>query len=201
MDVASPLRPPHADGLRTRLRTETAPAHARVEAAADLRALERSPAAYARFLTVLHTVYGPLEQRLESFAGWDELGLRLEPRRKAPLLAADLAALPSSATAGTVDLDLPLPESFGESLGALYVLEGSTLGARVIARRLAAAPRPLPTRFVQAYGPRTGAMWRAFLHALHRHEARGGDGDEVVRGAEGAFAGLERAFAAQRRVA
>jgi len=172
-----------------------------VEAAADLPALERSTAAYARFLTVLHTVYAPLEQRLAAFAGWADVGLRLEPRRKAPLLAADLAALPSTPPTRTTGLQLPLPESFGESLGALYVLEGSTLGGQVIARRLAAAPRPLPTRFVQAYGPRTGAMWRAFLDALHRHEARGGDGDEVVRGAAGVFAGLERAFAAQGRAA
>ena len=39
----------------------------------------------------------------------------------------------------------------------MYVMEGSTLGGQVIARRLA-----LPLRSLVPYGSRTGAMWRAF---------------------------------------
>ncbi len=180
--------------LGARLRAETADAHARVEAAVDLPSLVRSAAAYARFLAGLHAVYAPLEQRLDAFPEWTAVGLSLAPRRKTPLLVSDLAALRAPGTARWIG-DVSMPASFGQALGCLYVLEGSTLGGRTIARHLRASPHRLPTRFVEGYGARTGVMWRAFQDALRRHERRGGDGDDVVRGAAGTFGALERSLA------
>ena len=62
----------------------------------------------------------------------------LEPRRRLHLLTADLAALGLSADARDA-LPLcpltPLADDM-EALGSMYVLEGSTLGGRVIQRNI-----------------------------------------------------------------
>jgi light-regulated signal transduction histidine kinase (bacteriophytochrome) len=49
-------------------------------------------------------------------------------------------------------------------LGALYVLEGQTLGGAVLARRAAGLglTRQAGASFLDAYGPERGAMWRGF---------------------------------------
>src|SRR5205085_12280596 len=64
-------------------------------------------------------------------------GLDFEARRRAPLLAADLAELGVDAGRTPV-CTLATPGSVGEALGVFYVLEGSSLGGAVIRRMLAA---------------------------------------------------------------
>jgi heme oxygenase len=49
------------------------------------------------------------------------------------------------------------------------VLEGSTLGGRIILRRLEGLDVGIPakaTAFFSGHGARTGAMWRSFVDAL-----------------------------------
>ena len=97
-----------------------------------------------------------------------------EDRARSHLIAEDLATL-------GVDRDtiarLPLceclkpPRGEAERLGALYVLEGSTMGGVQIARALRAVidePDGAGRRFFLGYGDRHGAMWRAFLAQLEQ---------------------------------
>ena len=78
----------------------------------------------------------------------------------------------------------PRPFSRAEALGMLYVLEGSTLGGRMILRelsRLGVSDRRL--RFLDPYGGATGERWRSFLDVLDREV--GSDPvrlDDVARG-------------------
>lgn len=93
-----------------------------------LAADDATPADVARALTVLHAGFVRVEA-----------GLREETwyRPQAPALAADLALLPAF-TAPQVT-DAPGPASLpnhAARLGAAYVLVGSRLGARTIARNL-----------------------------------------------------------------
>ena len=56
----------------------------------------------------------------------------------------------------------PVPEG----LGALYVIEGATLGGQVITRYIQSALKIDATnggRFFAAYGDRTGLLWRDFV--------------------------------------
>ena len=63
----------------------------------------------------------------------------------------------------------PMPQCQAEALGMLYVLEGSTLGGRLILRALAARGIVDPAlEFLDPYGAATGARWRDFLTVLSR---------------------------------
>ena len=54
-----------------------------------------------------------------------------------------------------------------EAFGCLYVLEGSTLGGRVISRHVQSRlGSDVPRAFLDAYGSRTGERWQAFRAAL-----------------------------------
>jgi heme oxygenase len=140
--------PPVANGLgptalAARLRSDTRHAHAAVEGALDLdlRLVDRN--AYGHMLMALRGFYRPLEAALEALPGWDELAppVDLPARRRAHLLDEDLGrlGLPATMLDGAMTTPLPALESLARGLGCLYVLEGSALGGRIVARRACAA--------------------------------------------------------------
>jgi heme oxygenase (biliverdin-IX-beta and delta-forming) len=63
----------------------------------------------------------------------------------------------------------PAPRNRAEALGMLYVLEGSTLGGRVILRTLLDRGVDDPSlSFLDPYGEATGKRWRDFIAVLTR---------------------------------
>lgn len=171
------------------LRTRTRELHERVERAMDLPSRLVSQTAYVALLARLHAFYLPLEALLQAVSGCAEIGLELAPRWKTPLLRKDLAALgrqrpPESAEVGTGGPVLPKIDGLPRALGCLYVLEGATLGGRVIRREVAARlglAEADGAAFFCGYGERTGAMWSAFCGSLEGWAAdHMGDRDAVV---------------------
>jgi heme oxygenase (biliverdin-IX-beta and delta-forming) len=85
---------------------------------------------------------------------------------------------------------LPAIGTKAEALGALYVVEGSTLGGRKILQALRS--QGLPTdglHFLDPYGKDAGAKWRLFLRVLERETALSETTmNECVLGAIKAFA-------------
>lgn len=185
--------------LHARLKAQTAPLHARTEELVPLLRPELDRAAYGRYLGRLFGFVGPVEARLEHHrAAWSSDGLDFAERRKAARIATDLAALgwaPDAITNLPVCETLPALRSLGEAWGALYVLEGSTLGGvtilRVLGPRLGLTPES-GLSFLVGHGERTGVQWKAFLAALDRFAARTGDEDGVVAGACATFEALIR---------
>ena len=114
----------------------------------------------------------------------------LDPRRRMHLLQADLAALGLSAREVALLPMCPVPvlRNAAEALGSLYVMEGSTLGGRVIERNvercLGLDARHGCTYFA-GYGTHTGAMWRSFLARLDQVPAA--DAEQVADGATETF--------------
>ncbi len=151
--------------LSGRLRQETAAAHRAVEDAAGLPARVVTVADYAACLTRFFRLFAPLEHAIGGFAGWAELGIDLAARRRTPALLADLAALGCAPPApAAIRLS-----GFAAALGALYVLEGSALGGKILA---AAFERQLgpsiagATGFFGGRGVAAGEMWREFKAGL-----------------------------------
>ena len=116
-----------------------------------------------------------------------------EPRRRLHLLAADLTALGVSGR----ELDgLPLCplttlRDDVEALGSLYVMEGSTLGGRIILRnvdRCLGNEGRASCSYFNGYGERTGAMWRLFLARLE--QASPADAERIGHGASATFGQL-----------
>ena len=91
----------------------------------------------------------------------------VEPRRKLTLLVADLGRLDVAVSALDA-LPSPPPLRFvdaAEALGSMYVLEGSALGGKLIARHVRASLGFAPA-YHDPYGDRAGAMWREFQSRL-----------------------------------
>ena len=82
-------------------------------------------------------------------------------------------------------------------MGCLYVMEGSTLGGKFIARqvqeKLGLSPEA-GTAFFSGYGNETGARWKTFREALSRHSAETGDEALIIEAAEDTFLRLEEWF-------
>ncbi len=151
--------------LHGRLRAATAAAHESLERDLGWEARVASLPGYRGLLARLRGFHAAYEPAIGTGLGDEAF---FGPRRRLAKLDADLAHL----GLGTVSA-LPAPPAprFHHpdmALGALYVLEGSTLGGRVIGRRIAAL-HGLETdglAYYRAHGPATGAMWTAFRARL-----------------------------------
>lgn len=150
------------------LREATHLAHMRIEGVLPLLdpGLTR-----ARYTQVVETFYGfcaPLEPRITSAAGAVGPALTLDLRSKLPLLLTDLRAL--GRTRAEVEAlphcpSLPVVESPSHAIGALYVLEGATLGGQIIRkhlRNLLDIDASRGAAYFTGYGATTGAMWTRF---------------------------------------
>jgi heme oxygenase (biliverdin-IX-beta and delta-forming) len=169
-------------GLRRRLRSATADAHARLDE--QVRALDlRHLSDYRRFLEASAAALLPLEAALieagvqRIFSDWT-----LRSRRRAIL--HDLACVGGVAR----PLAVPRPLDFDGVLGTMYVLEGSRLGAQVLLQAVAGSSDAAVTA-ATAY-LRHGAgrhLWQSFLALLERHA-------EILRHETGAVNAARRAF-------
>jgi heme oxygenase (biliverdin-IX-beta and delta-forming) len=106
------------------------------------------------------------------------------------LLAADLAALgvsmPTLEALPVCPL-VPLGDDV-EALGSLYVMEGSTLGGRIIRRnveRCLGDDGRASCSYFNGYGSETSAMWLSFLARLAKRPT--GDFERAGRGAVATF--------------
>ena len=152
------------------LKRGTQDLHLRVEQAVNIESVCGGLHTYRALLTRLLGYYEPLEHRLSGF-DWEQAGLDFPARRKSAWLRQDLACLGVS-EAAQANLprctELPRPSSMAAALGAMYVLEGATLGGQVILRMIdknlqLSAPRG--AGFHAGYGPHNGSMWLSFKAA------------------------------------
>lgn len=117
-------------------------------------------------------------------------GLDFAARRRTPLIERDLARL---GRRPPEPCPMVPPASMPEALGLMYVLEGSSLGGRVIRKKLLKVGQDMTgLGFLDPYGAAVADRWRSFLAILDREcppTARG-RGTAAVRGA---LRGFERA--------
>ena len=149
----------------TRLRAETRDLH---DAAESTVGLLDGPFDIRAYQAVLQRWYGflvVLEPRLTAWHHAHGL-LDWEQRHKIPLLATDLETLGVDRAARLRLPRCPLVPTLAgtaEALGALYVVEGSTLGGRVQQDRLPAGSVPDGAQhFLGAYGPDLGRRWHGY---------------------------------------
>ncbi|NMX70467.1 biliverdin-producing heme oxygenase [Pseudomonas sp. WS 5111] len=126
---------------------------------------------YQRLLEAYYGFYRPMESRLYA-SGLIPVGFDQALRVKTPTLHTDLNALglANQAIAGLpVCPALPRLDTPAACLGALYVLEGATLGGQVLRREMAqrlALDASNGGAFLNVYGAETGRRWKDFLDYL-----------------------------------
>jgi len=137
-----------------------------------------------RFLAKMYGFLQPYEAQLRQHPfpfAWD-----VEHRSRAHLILEDLHA---EAPSLPLCPSMPPLHTWSQLLGAMYVVEGSTLGGQVITRQLAKAGIPMRTYF-SGYGAQTGPMWKSFCHLLSE-AATETNQDEIVQSASRTFQHLE----------
>ena len=149
------------------LKTETAEIHRRVEDVLNIRDPALSRAEYREILISFYKIYRPLEYRFVQHALLLSPDFNLELRLKTHLIQTDLIDL------GCTDTQLNTIEdseafvdvnSSQTLIGALYVVEGATLGGQLICRSLRQNLNlgNEAHRFFSGYGEKTGQMWKEF---------------------------------------
>lgn len=127
-------------------------------------------AEYVRLLQLFYGYYYPLEQYIAAHIDTSFPG-GFDKRRKALLLLDDIAAITGAPAETPVCCeDIPEIADANQALGAMYVLEGSTLGGQVICqlllRNLKDPALPGAMSFFNGYGTETQARWDSFVHYL-----------------------------------
>ncbi len=178
------------------LRNHTSGAHRAVERSLDLPGAIKDFEDYRRWLARFFGIYYPIEDALGGFTQWEEWNIPFEPFGRVKNLSSDLTAmsLPIETVELASALDIPQFSNFAEAIGALYVLEGSSLGGRFIlldlAKRLGQAIDGADS-FFAGHGAQTGQRWNTFKKSLDSYLSRDPvKFSSVVAGAMSTFASV-----------
>jgi heme oxygenase len=161
----------HRSSFHERLREATRLLHRRLEAQLPLLDSDLTPARYRDVLRAFFGFYVPLESSLETSAP-PALSADVACRRKSWWLLEDLLSLgDSTQVIGALPLcrELPPMATQTDVLGALYVVEGATLGGQYVLQSLRRSLGPNAdhhVRFFASYGSRVPDMWAALLRIL-----------------------------------
>jgi heme oxygenase len=183
------------------LRDGTSDLHARIELNPRFRRLMAADLERGEYIALLGRLlgfHGPFETALHMAAALLPAGIGLGGRlTRCVLLHRDLLALGRSAQEIAALPMAPMPRlAEPEAVwGTLYVIEGSSLGGQIVARRLSATSGLGPENgagYHTPYGSGTGAMWLGFKAALEHEYATGRlDPDVTVAWARRTFATLD----------
>ena len=193
---------PAPSTILTRLRLETRGEHVAVERVLDLMSPALTKGAYRHKLVQFYGFYGPLEAALQVRCalpedclapGKSQLAKLLPRLNKTALLRQDLQYLGVLTDALPLCCRLPSIDTEAEVLGCLYVMEGATLGGRMITQHVLATFGITPTMggsFFDGYAGDTGRMWQAMRHVLESCANDTQTEDVIVANAIATFACL-----------
>lgn len=179
--------------IMTRLRVETRREHDSIEKSQLMARLflhDYTLAEYRDLLARLYGFYRAIEPMIFT-------GNKFSDRTKTVLLVRDLEALGLNGTEIRnlpVTTSLPSLNSFSRRMGALYVLEGSTLGAQLISRQLLKHFRDTiadAIHFYTCYGDRVGAMWHEFRQFMSSNFDGSSSTQEVIAAARNTFSSIQ----------
>lgn len=171
------------------LRSTTREVHERLHGHRGLAAVKAGTIARAEYVALLSRLYG-FHRAFEAAVGGNA--------QRTDWLKADLAAFGVDRDACSA---LPCSRAFPQNapphylLGAHYVVEGSALGGRGLARQLDAllgAGVIAGRSFFTGHGPITGIVWRDFLARLSAVPNEPSARATVVEGATATFAIFEQ---------
>jgi len=178
------------------LRAATAGLHASLEAGLPIARPHAGRAEYAAHIAAMHGWLAPFEAALWRDE-WPREIDAAERARKREWLEADIEiARADGFLAAPLQCAMPAPtfDTLAQRIGWAYVVEGSTLGGRVLLARLRRTLHPWPARFLVAYGNEGARRWRDFLAVAERELSLPGEIDAAARAAAKAFESLDAWF-------
>lgn len=174
-----------------RLRSETKHIHQALEKAMIPGIKQATtPQAYSKILTVFYGYFKAIENLLDAQLN-EEIVPAYAQRRKAHIILEDLDAMNLKGTLPALATDLPQISNIHQALGAMYVLEGSTLGGQVITKMLKQNLNVNDTawlKFFSGYGEDTPNMWSSFIEVLNQYAEDEAYHNEIIEAAINTFA-------------
>lgn len=176
--------------VHRRLRAATQGDHQRLDGRMDILARIATPAGRRTLVERFHEFHAEAEGALTPWLAGHP-ALEFDARRRSAILACDLTAL--GVTPAPASREVTSVGGVSEALGWMYVLEGSTLGGRVIRRSVEAQGGDMAgLSFLEPYGNAVGERWRAFLAVLDAETRTPADVEATVAGAACGFRHAER---------
>ncbi|MFA6245491.1 MAG: biliverdin-producing heme oxygenase [Mucilaginibacter sp.] len=174
--------------LSDKLKEETKQNHQILEKAliGRLKSI-RSAQEYAGLLKLFYGYFGGLETQINKTIDGTLLTDSTQ-RRKTQAIADDILALGDGVPAKATGNYLPRINDHLEALGALYVIEGSTLGGKIISKMMQQQLGfDKGMSFFSGYGDKTEQMWGTFKQALNNQAQNPGQEAVVIAAANETF--------------
>lgn len=143
---------------------------------------------YVKVLGLFYSYYGGLENRLGKIVDIKIPDHHL--RRKKEIIADDILSLGGTLPELTPGQHLPSIENKYQAFGALYVMEGSTLGGLYISKMIEKQLNltdGASLSFFDGYGEQTEEMWNSFKSALDEQAVHTAEQAAVVQAANDTF--------------
>jgi heme oxygenase len=187
--------------ILARLKEETRDQHENLENVVNVMDSTFRLDDYRRLIIRFYSIYSAIEPKI-SASGITPSDIDLAGREKTSLLKKDLAYLfggpeiIEKIERWRISEPIDTP---AKAFGALYVLEGATLGGQIISRELKArlsVSEDSGGAFFNSYGNRVGPMWKAFGNAITRFAENCVADDEIVASARATFDSFRQCFSA-----
>lgn len=177
------------------LRTKTMPAHKQLEEvplSARIVSPDVTKSEYAQYLEQMYAVNNDVEKNVYPLL--KNVVADVDSRNKAHQIEADLKVIGE----GSLPADSPITANRSEmseafALGVMYVIEGSTLGGRVILKNIQPALQYTEENgatYFGGYGANTGKYWESFMQVLTNYPEDEATEQEVIAGADYAFSAI-----------
>lgn len=179
--------------LSANIKDATKDAHLQLEKVVvkKLKAI-RSNADYADLLKCFYAYFNAVEQAIAPFITPAILP-DYASRRNSSYLKQDIEALGGN----TDNLPVAQPPAItnaAEAFGALYVMEGSIMGGRIIVQMLEKGGITDGVSFFSGYGEATGRMWGVFTEALNAQGNAEATSAAAIQAANDTFSQFEKVF-------
>ncbi len=176
--------------LSEQLKTETAQQHVALERLVipTIKSI-KSFDDYKRLLQLFYGYYQPVETAIDNHINILDLPDYAE-RRKAILIKQDLESIKETAFNLPLCNDLPTITNMSEALGAMYVLEGSTLGGKFIGKMIAKqldVNNNDSIQFFSAYGDEVEEKWYSFKNHIDLYTSNADVSKQVISAANDTF--------------
>jgi heme oxygenase len=171
-----------------KIKVQTQDSHTSLENSQLLRPISEKSLTLDAYILILQKFYGffyPLEQLIARFPVGAYLP-DIAERRKAGWLKNDLRQITHTDPVLPLCQQMPAVESLAEAFGCLYVMEGSTLGGKLIYKTVQDSlglTQYKGLSFFYGYGPDTGSKWKSFQQSMLALSSQDSSSDTQIIGA------------------
>jgi heme oxygenase len=179
--------------LSDKIKDATKPAHLNLEkiVVQQLKSIKNNED-YAAFLKKFYTYFSQVEKAIAPHIS-EQLLPDLKERRNSSFLKNDIEVLGSD-VASVKEVEVPVISNEVSALGALYVMEGSIMGGRIIIQMLEKLGVTTGISFFSGYGQETGQKWGVFTKVMNETATSEEDQEQAVNTANETFELFEKVF-------